>query len=216
MMKTALLLTLILFVGCSNKTYKETNKKRTVVRSRYANEDSIIIKNYVLCNNLRTTGILDENEKVSVPADSIFKRFLSSFEKLSLSLAIDSTNLNHCSDEFHDNFYLNPNKVNTNELKKIAGTSSGKTILLPIIYLDNIYMREHFESFTNIEIVKDPFVKILVYILKGEGIIYRKSYYYQAKGVVTYDKYDSQNNVRQEHLDTLVAKVMEDYIKRLN
>jgi hypothetical protein len=212
----AILTVFSLFIGCSPNKFKLTNKRHHTAQKQYSQHNKIYIENYILCNNLAR---LFRNEIVPIEEDSILNIFSEALNQLNLPTVINY-NVNHCDSSFHANRRLKIKKIDDEELKKIADTNEDKIVMLPIVYIDNISMKHSYVTSSGIPgggtYLRDSFLKIAIYLIKNNEIVYMKSARFGPVSSETATYYEEPpKKLEQEHWDRLVRLVMSDYIKRL-
>jgi hypothetical protein len=210
-----------LFSGCV-KYYKFANKSRKIIKSSYSSIDSIYVKDYFLCNSLRD---INKNmfspkggEVIPINEDSVLVHFRDAFNKLNIPVHFATTRINYCDSSFHENVLLNDKKVNHNLIKTISNKTNKKLVLVPFLYIDNIYKNQIYFLSSGVpaggDLVRNSYLQIGIYILNDKEIIYFRS----GKHVVISSHQDFEEEPKrqtQENWDKLVEMVMRDYIKRM-
>jgi len=213
-----------LCVSCSPSVYKITSRsKNEIIKDKYFRNDTVYVKNIILCNNLGFRKLWMDDIKVqSEVSDSIFNFFLNSIKQQDMPVLILSNIENHCDTILDFIFPFKTEKIDTKRIKNIAGIMDNENaiILLPIIHIDNVTQRAVMVSSRGIPdggyFMRDIFLKIAIYLIKNNEIIYLKSARYGpvSSETATYDE-EPPKKLEQKHWDNLVRLVMNDYIRRL-
>ena len=220
MRKAGVFLILFLFLlGC--RDYRVTNRRYSVVKNY--SKSNICIQNYILCNNTRNVwNIVElEGKNLELNTDSVFNVFKSAISKLELDIIIKDFNNNYCTNSFHSNHHLKIKNIDKEAILEVARyCTDAELILVPVIYLDNLYQRHIYFSSKGVPgggyYMRDTFLNMVVYIVKNDEIIYLKSARFGpvSSETATPDE-DPPKKLTQENWDKLVELVMRDYIKRL-
>lgn len=205
----------IFFVSCKNHWYRVSNKRNHIIQTNYNKNDTILLNDYIICNNLR--GVWG-NESIPINQDSVLNIFVSALEKLSLQFMI-SEGHGICDTSFFANPYLKFKKMDHKRILELAKRDESNIVLVPIIYLDNTFLKNIYYTSTGIPdgggFNKSTALRIGIFLFEGNNIIYFKSMHYFSDGIKVSDKKSPVRNLDQEHWDRLVRLVMNDYIKRL-
>ena len=207
----------VIIAGCSKRFFLYETR-HSVIHKSYDTK-KIQLQNYVLCgiekddvNEIVKYGVVDE--------DSLFNVFINSVNNLNLSIELSADSKNHCDSTHYDNTWFRLTSIDQEQVIGMAGESSDVVKMIPYVSIRDIYYDGHHfgqggtiyrEEFKADEIV---FVVLLVY---EDEIIYSRRGVYQVGKRVTRKKVLNSytDPTTQAHWDTLVSKVMEDYIKRL-
>ena len=200
----------LLLQGCSPYTHK--NKRHYVIKQSYNENEVIYLENYVLCSTSRNTWKV---EPIEINEDSLISIFKASLENLDVLIQYNPDKQNYCDSTFWQNPNLYAKKIDENKIIEIANSKNGELKMVPVINIDNSF-RSHFfitpSRATGEGRYVDKFLIILIYLVRGEEIIYFKSMFY---GESKESHLSILNHVHQENWDKLVELVMRDYIKRL-
>lgn len=205
----------LLLLSCSPYKYKLKYRTDHIVFKNYAKIDTIYVENFVLCNNLSRISI---NENIAINEDSVIAIFSNSIQLLNLPHFVNLKD-NLCDSEMHANRLLKLNKID--KYKIICNSNSrDRLVMVPVLYIDNMSMKHLYVTSSGVpgggEFLRDTFLKIAIYLVKNNEIIYLKSARYGpvSSETATFDE-DPPNKLEQEHWDKLVELVMSDYVKRL-
>jgi hypothetical protein len=205
----------ILFL-CSCASQRLDGKRHHIVKKSYP-IDTILISDYISCYGLRNTIGIESTPPTLFNKDSLFNHFEIALKNTDLVFKMDDNNLNQCDSIFHSYWAM---KINQVDKKKIKSLTTGKNLtLVPFIYFDDYYRKYIYFSSTGVAggggYIKKPYLKMIVFLLDGDNIIYARSAIHFGKGHHVNEKEDIDKVISQDHWDKLVELVMKDYIKRL-
>jgi len=206
-------LLLTLFFSCKNHWYRVSNKKNHITNGNYDRNDTLLLKDYIVCNNLR--GVWG-NESVLINQDSILEIFVSSLEKLDLVVA-NRGGKGVCDTSFFSNPNLKYKNLNYDFISEIGLSEESEIVLVPVIYLDNTFLKSTYFTSTGIRggggYNKSTALRIGIFLFKESNVIYFKSMHFFSDGVHVSDRSHPIRNVNQEHWDKLVELIMWDYMR---
>lgn len=211
--------TLILVSSCV-KYYKYTNRFRKITEKNYSLTDTIYVKDFILCNNSRDMNKLLNpiGDVVPINEDSVLSIFKNAVSKLGASIEFIPMGENHCDYDFHRNHHLSFRKMNIEKIMKIGNNLSGKTVLLPVIYIENLYENQIYFLSSGVpaggDLIRNSYLKIAMFILQDEEVIYFRSAKHGT--ISSHEDFEEEpKRQTQENWDKLVKMVMSDYIERL-
>jgi hypothetical protein len=199
--------------------YKQTNRCKKVTKSMYSNTDTIHFYNYVLCNNIRNMNKLLSpiGDVVPINEDSVLTILRQSLINLNLPYFFSPENQNYCDSDFHKNHHLKFKKIDHKKILEISSSKGGELVIVPIVYIDNLYENQIYLHSSGVpaggDLVRNSYLKIGVYLLKNDEIIYFRS----AKHFTISTHLDFEEKPKrqtQENWDKLVEMVMADYTQR--
>jgi len=216
---------MLFFNNCMPKRYKITSTHRTeVVKNNYSINDSLFLSNLIFCNNrgYRSLWMEDIKMQAVVETDTFFDIFYKSISNLNLPLIVKEP-INHCDTILDYIFPLKVEKIDVNRINEILSQSTtdrNKLIIFPIIHIDNITQRAVFVSSIGMPgggyYMRDILLKLAIYIIKNNEIIYLKSARYgPVSSETATPEEEPPLKLKQKHWDNLVALAMRDYIKRM-
>jgi len=213
-----LILCLSICFICSCKRYRFHNKQQHVINTRYEKGDTLLMSGYVLCNTLRNSYKLKKEQEFEeyINLDSIFDIFQSSLTKLNLPIKF-SENKNGCDSLFRANWRMKIDETNKN-IAKLKTGNKDIVQLIPVVHVTNFYQKHVYVQnglFGGGHYIKQTILELMIYVIKGEEVLYLRSGTYFGKSYLSYDPKDTRTNLEQEHWDKLVELVMRDYINRL-
>lgn len=207
---------LLILAGCQH--LRLTHKRDHILNRAYAWSDTLYLNDFVLCNTLRNEWNLKKEQEfdTQVDLDSVYDIFKSSLKKIELPIKI-SNGENKCDSIFRSNWRMrvedtkqHVHKAKNNELRSLQ--------LIPVIHATNFYERPYY-IVGGVPgggyYVRQTILRITIFILDGEEIIYLRSGAYFSESYRAYNKGNTRTNLTQEHWDNLVELVLRDYVKRL-
>ena len=211
----------LLFSSCV-KYYKYTNRFRKITKSNYSFIDTVYVKDYILCNSLRN---INKNffypkggEVVPINEDSVLAHFENAFNKLNIFVQFDTVRNNNCDNEFHENVLIRDRKINHKKIIEISKKSKRELVLVPYIYIDNIYENQIYFLSSGVpaggDLVRNSYLNLGIYVLQNDKIIYFRSAHHFT--ISSHEDFEEEpKRQTQENWDKLVKMVMSDYIERL-
>jgi hypothetical protein len=173
------LLLVLLFYNCvPSKLRISSTPKTGILRNNYSIEDTLFIKNTILCNNIGSRYLWMEFIKMQkiLETDTLFEMFFKSMSKLNLPIIIDEP-INHCDTVLDFIFPFRVEKIDSNRIKEITQKSlhhKNKVTIFPIIHIDNISRQASGITSTGMPIggyyIKTVFLEIAIYVIKNEEI----------------------------------------------
>jgi hypothetical protein len=208
---------IILFTGC--KAYRFDYKRQHIVVPNYNSADTLLLSGYVLCNSLRNDNKLNSEVDFGegVNLDSVFDIFKTSISKLNLPIKFYE-NENRCDSSFRANWRMKIDETNSNISRVKVIDTSNVIQIIPVVHLTNFYQKHIYVSggvFGGGHYIKQTILRVMIYVVKGDEIIYLKSAKYFGETYHSNNPKETRTNLEQEHWDKLVELVMRDYIKRL-
>ena len=238
--KIIIILIIVIFLhNCSDKKFWLYEKRESTIHNSYPKQQ-LVLENYVLCS-VSENHITDEIVYGSLNEDSLFGVFSNSLkrlslpisiidnkepeldgliEQLSLPIIISDKSINHCDSTKYENRWIKLKDIDEQTVLNISSTDSSETKIVPFIFRTTIkYRTSHFGPVATIY-VNDYIserIRIAVFLIHKNKIIYsRLAVFWDSIKITSDEKYEPYTDpTTQAHWDTLVSKVMEDYIKRL-
>jgi len=218
--KSILSIVITACIICSCSTYRPKGKLRTRVQKEYAKTDTLYLSDFILCysrNEPDDSGfIFSPRSRMSpIDEDSILSIFQTSLTKLDLPISFETSSQNQCDTSFHRNYPVRMWKIDDERIKEIALHSENKTVLVPLIRLNQ---RKHIivkgSPATTADIHLVSFLTLITMVVQNNEIIYRKGYLYSV-GETVENADDPHPAIEQIHWDNMVRLAMEDYMERM-
>ena len=221
-----LIILLLILIGCvPNNVFYKKSRQAGIVQKNYLKLDTLRIVNYSFYNAKDYQSLTTEIHPFDINKDSIFDVFLSSVNQLELENVKIEAGRNYIDSLFYNtNRPFKTRNINTNQVLEMAGNKTSKFILVPFIHAyNNIAFTCYITSggmAGNNGFYFITWLDLIVFIVKGEEIIYSRQIRYKSDQVWADTKSEIEAipplaAVKQEHWDELVRLAMEDYIKRL-
>ncbi|MCH8478269.1 MAG: hypothetical protein LAT56_10020 [Wenzhouxiangella sp.] len=210
---------LSLFIGvflqsCRIHPYQTTFKRYQIKKSVYEEGDAVFVGDYVVCKNLRKSF---RNLEFPGNHDHYINNFLHAIEGR-LNVSVLENSQNRCDSIFFKNHRLNPKKMDVDNFPELFRIRKKGIHLVPLIYVDNMWMSSMYitssgsAGTTGTGKDRTTFLKISVYIYHDAELVYQKLMWYRAKPRDIRDDFEDDFNLNQGHWDTLVKKVLDEYI----
>ena len=200
--------------SCRIHPYQTTFKRTQVKKATYEEGDTVYVGDYVVCKNLRK---LFKTVKFPGNHDHYINNFLHAIEDR-LNVLVLENSQNRCDSAIFKNYRLNPKKMDVDSFPDLFRIREKGIHLVPIIYIDNKWMSTMYVTSagsagaTGTGKERITFLKISVYIYHDAELVYQKLMWYRAKPRDIRDDFEDDFNLNQGHWDTLVKKVLDDYI----
>lgn len=213
---------IIVFYGCKPNYVKlrtHDSKKAMIILDNYKT-DTLVLKDYVFFHDS-----VYHNDKFSSfnGQDSVLSLFINALSKLKVPLSLDKPliNIQHPKISNFTYKYVISKRIPDSVIINLASRNvQNQPIVLPILYtlerrswsIGGNSMHTY-SSWMGIDQVT-----CIIYIINGGKIIYKREallsgIHKEDEKISAHDAYTSR--LKPEHWDTLVYKVMEDYIKRI-
>lgn len=208
---------LLLIYSCTSKSgYIYKQKRFYHFETSYNINDTLHLSDYILYGLYDQVG-LKNFDIVYLNDDSLFNKFIDSFELLELPLNLNNAHNNKITESFLKNRYSRYKKIDKDYIKAIAKKQDEKTFIIPIIF-------KYFKSIRHGGIAgADTYptfychFSLAVFIIKNNKIIYYKQMRHVESVDSEFHPYkfeDFKIPIPQEHWDGLVKEVMREYIER--
>jgi len=215
---------LILSFGCApNEVFHKQSRGKWISQKSYFCKDTLVLNNYSLYNSREELLLVPNNQPFQFNEDSISQVFIDSFKKLELA----NVEVNFSQNIIDSLIFKRPiyiRNLDPSFIAELAGSTNGKTILIPLIYAYNrIAFTAYFTSgggFGDNGWYFITYLDLIVFIVKSDKVIYSRHFSYKSDQVWADTRSEIEAvpplaAVKQEHWDELVRLAMEDYIKRL-
>lgn len=195
------------------------NQKRHDFYFDTYNDDTLILKNYILCAQLEKDSWFPRPDTLRLDRDSVFQHFVIATKANELNFIIDTLGTCVCDSVMYQS-RARIKKLDERSIIDLACNEgeNGKVFIVPFIYLYKTYRAHAYEGSAGVAdgggSVISPFNKLVVYIIKDCEIIYRKSIKQHPKAEVHVDPSAPDVLMTQEHWNTLVNMALNDYVKR--
>jgi len=215
-----LILLAMLFGGCI-RYYKYTNRNSRIVQSNYSLSDTVFVKDFILCNSLRN---INKNifspkggDMIAINEDSVLVHFKDSFQRLTIPVQFHTGSVNHCDSSFHRNVLVKDKITNHNTIKEISKKANERVVLVPLIYLDNVYENQMYFHSSGVaaggDLIRNSYLNLAIYIINDGSIVYFKSGMHIT--ISRHEDFEEEpKRQTQENWDKLVEMVMADYTQR--
>ena len=226
---------LLLFLVLTGCTYRYHGRIHHIVKKKYEPE-TLYIPNYIFCVGLYRESLSmweigklpKHDDEIDFhnyfDTDSIFKSFLFTLDrmKIPVNIKLNSLNTNYCDETFLKRRKTRFKDYQLERILEIIGDTQGKTILFPVIFLENRYRSKASGKIIGGEVmgggglyIKQFLLNILVLVVQDNEIVYMRAGHYFGDTYYTGNKQNPTLFLEQKHWDRLVKLVMKDYIKRL-
>jgi hypothetical protein len=202
----------------SCKALRYYKPRNHVVNTAYLRTDTMIISQVALCNTLINEFRYNHPEPFDSEfnSDSIFHVFLSSLERLRLPVKLDDIHY-ICDSTFTQLWRLDPDRI-VPELDKFRSKDEQTIQLIPVLHVAHGY-RKHIYMSQGLagggHYIKQALPKILIYVIRGEEILYLRTAQFFGPTYHSYDERETRTDLEQEHWDRLVELVFRDMKVRM-
>jgi len=201
--------------SCSNPRF--INKKQVVYQDYYC-EDSLVLKDFIYYDDVLNKWGNPIDWCHEMNGDSVFQVFLTSFNKLNLSVST----YEGCKNRFDDKFRREFEKPFEEELiANIKGLTKDSTqaFLIPMIKISNYNGNGMYFTGSGAvggsRYLLQNILYLAVYVIKANEILYTRSAVFLDKSYPAYDVIEIEHTLSESDWDELVALVMKDYVDRL-
>jgi len=210
-----LLIFFLLTIVVSSCQYRKTNRHHHLARPEYAKDETITIKNAIVCANI--FGFI-HTKPLDVNGDSIFDVFSKSFQKLPIKLEIKFGDV-ACNRSLIARYRLKYRKFTFSEISPLLGEETNP-ILIPIINYNYIPRRNMYITSTGAVggggFQKNVHIELAIVIFRNKKLEYFSSRLFFTASETVYDYRESIDfSIKQENIDTLVQLTMKDYLERM-
>ena len=228
-MSRILIIIILCFGGCA---FKNTNTSRYILgesdfykRIRWGVKhnknyfkDSLYVNDFVI-QSKHSNSTFSKWEVLEIDADSVKNLFDSSLTQTKLNIYFNTNGENRVNEQFLDNTYMKPRKVNRDTILFYSkDNSKDYTVLFPIISYTSYYSNNTAFGFSGVvpgEWKFHSFLTLTIYLVKNEEIIYvgqvYSPYVHEVENKLSIDR----KKVPIERWDELVYEVLNEYINRL-
>lgn len=229
-MSRILIIIILCFGGCA---FKNTNTSRYILgesdfhkRIRWGIKhnknyfkDSLYVNDFVI-QSKHSKSTFSKWEVLEIDADSVKNLFDSSLTQTKLNVYFNTNGENRVNEQFLDNTYMKPRKVNRDTILFYSkDNSKDYTVLFPIVSFSSDSFSTSAFGFSGVvpgESMYHIRLTLTIYLIKNGEIIYigqvRTSHVHQIN-----DRYneDNKQKIPLERWDGLVKEAMDEYIERL-
>jgi hypothetical protein len=210
------LLSVFLCHSCWMSRYQNEGKK--YFNSYYDKNDTVYLKDYILCSSMRNMFIGNKTSAYYINPDSIFGIFKNSLEQFDFPIKFYSKSNVYCDSSFYLKRLTNIKSDEIIVSETIESIGSGKIQMVPVILIDNSDMVVGSVSpagALNTQKSRSTFLRIIIYLTRDDQIIYKKAMFYSAKPAYVNDGQKVEVNIKQEHWNELMRRIMKEYVQRL-
>jgi hypothetical protein len=192
-------------------------RRESVLKNSY-NQEIIHMERFVFYEDVINSWGKVQEWSHSMNGDSIFEIFDSSLQKLDLKLERSSVVKNNFESSFRKNWAKRFDKSIIEKVLLMAGRDE-KLYLVPLIKITHSYESGMYStssgSVGGSRYLMQNNLYLIIYLIKGNSIVYARSGFFLDAFYPAYDVMDIQHTLTQKDWDELVALVMKDYIDRI-